>query len=370
MNAHNTTKRAQCFGIAAAGALFGLVQAGAAPAAAPTPQGAAYPGTPTVQQQNDYLLHGDGSVRVWPVRQGGPNETGIYMLVGAGANITVQVGANGVLLVNSGKEAMGDKVLAALRSITRAPLRTIIATDASVDSIGGNVPIGATGQWITGGDVSNLIGTSSGLTAIVAAQEVLERVSASGGRDARPAAAWPTDTYTSANKDIWFNGESIRLYHAPSAHTDGDTMVYFRHSDVVSAGDVYSTVRYPVIDLERGGSLQGTIDALNRLIYEVMIPGPQNDGGTVVIPNYGHLSGYSEVVFYQEMLIVVRDRIQGLIDQKKSLAQVLAADTTLEFDPRYGATTGEWTTTDFVTAAYKSLVAHGKAVRGRTGSAR
>jgi glyoxylase-like metal-dependent hydrolase (beta-lactamase superfamily II) len=353
--------------IVAAAALLGAAWVDNARALETAAAASVYPGTLTPQQLNELLLRGDGAVHVWPVRQGGPNEASVYMLVGAGANITVQAGANGVLLVNSGKQAMSEQVLTALQSITRAPLRTIIETNADPEVTGGNRKIGATGQSVTGGDVANLIGSSSGITAILASQEVLDRVSAPGGRDATPVGTWPTDTYTGATKDFWFNGESIRIYRAPLAHSDGDSMVYFRHSDVVSAGDVYSTARYPMIDLERGGSIQGVIDALNRLIYEVMIPGPQNDGGTVVIPNYGRLSGYSDVVLYQETLIIIRDRIQHLVEQKKSLQQVLAANTTFEFDPRYGATTGNWTTADFVTAVYKGLVAQRKGAGARKG---
>jgi glyoxylase-like metal-dependent hydrolase (beta-lactamase superfamily II) len=353
-----------------AGVVMGTGTAGAALAAEGAVSTSLYPGAQTAQQQNDYLLRGDGTLHMLPVRQGGPNEPSIYMLVGAGANITVQVGINGVVLVNAGNQGMSDKVLDALKSVTHAPLRRIIETNAGPDVTGGVKAIGATGKWITGGDVSNLIGSSSGTTSVVAAQEVLERMSASGSRDAAPEGNWPTETYTNDNKDVWYNGESIRLYHARAAHSDGDSVVYFRHSDVVSAGDVYSTVRFPLIDLERGGSIQGAIDALNRLVYEVMIPGPQNDGGTLVIPNYGRLSGYSDVVFYQQMLIMVRDRVQALIGQKKSLQQVLAAQPALEFEPRYGASTGGWTTTDFVTAVYKSLAKAGQGGRGRTGSAK
>jgi cyclase len=290
------------------------------------------------------------------------------MLVGAGANITVHVGPNGVLLVNSGKAAMSDQVLAALKSITSAPLRTIVITDASPEVTGGNVKLGDTGQSVTGGDVSNLIGASAGVTSIVATQQVLDRMSARIGGTAAPSGAWPSDTYAGKTKDFWFNAESIRIMHPPAARTDGDSMVYFRYSDVVSSGDTYSSARYPVIDLERGGSFQGVIDALNHLVYEVMIPGPQNDGGTVVIPNYGRLAGYSDIVFYQEMLIVIRDRIQAMINQKKSLQQVLAAHPTLEFDPRFGNTAGDWTTTDFVTAAYKSLSTRKAGARSRRGS--
>jgi hypothetical protein len=154
---------------------------------------------------------------------------------------------------------------------------------------------------------------------------------------------------------MWFDGESIRIIHQRAAHTDGDSIVYFRHSDAVSAGNIYSTTAYPVIDLDRGGSIQGVIDGLSRLVYELMIPAQQNDGGTLVIPNHGYLSSFSDVVFYQEMVIIIRDRIQNLIRKGLTLQQVQASKPTLEYDPRYGSTSGPWTTDMFVAAVYKSL---------------
>jgi glyoxylase-like metal-dependent hydrolase (beta-lactamase superfamily II) len=329
---------------------------------------AAYPGTLSPAQRNRLLQDGDGEVHTLLVRQGDlypEPEASIYMLVGAGGNITVQVGGNGVLLVNSGKAGMSDKVLAAIHALSAEPLRTIINTDVDTEDSGGNQAIGATGQSVTGGDVTNLIGSGSAVASVISTQEVLDRMSAAGTADSQPQEAWPTDTYTLPRKDMWFDGESIRIFHQAAAHTDGDSMVYFRHSDVVCTGDIYSTTGYPVFDVARGGSIQGIIDGLNRLVYEIMIPAQQNDGGTLVIPNRGYLSGYSDVVFYQEMIIIIRDRIRSMIAKGMTLEQVQAARPTFEFDPRYGSTTGPWTTRMFVEAVYDSLKAQPKA-RPRT----
>jgi cyclase len=325
---------------------------------------AAYPGATPPAQRNRWLEGGDGEVHVLLVRPGDvypEPEASIYMLVGAGGNITVQVGSNGVLLVNTGKASMSDKVLAAIHSLSGEPLRTIINTDVDAEDSGGNLAISATGRAVNGGDVTNLIGTSASVATVISAQEVLDRMSAAGTPDSQPQDAWPTDTYTLPLKDMWFDGESIRIFHQSAAHTDGDSMVYFRHSDVVCTGDIYSTTNYPVFDMARGGSIQGVIDGLNRLIYEIMIPAQQNDGGTLVVPNRGYLSGYSDVVFYQEMIIIIRDRIQNMISKGMTLEQVQAARPTLEFDPRYGTTSGPWTTRMFVEAVYKSLKAQPKA---------
>jgi glyoxylase-like metal-dependent hydrolase (beta-lactamase superfamily II) len=325
---------------------------------------AAYPGTLSPAQRNQLLERGDGEVHVLLVRQGDlypEPEASIYMLVGAGGNITVQVGSNGVLLVNSGNASMSDKVLAAIQSLSSEPLRTIVNTDVDAEDSGGNLAIAATGRSVTGGDVTNLIGSGSAIASILSTQEVLDRMSAAGTPDSQPQDAWPTDTYTLPVKDMWFDGESIRIFHQQAAHTDGDSMVYFRRSDVVCTGDIFSTTGYPVFDSARGGSIQGVIGGLNRLIYEIMIPAQQNDGGTLVIPNRGYLSGYSDVVFYQEMIIIIRDRIQNMISKGMTLEQVQAAHPTLEYDPRYGSTTGPWTTRMFVEAVYNSLKAKPKA---------
>jgi glyoxylase-like metal-dependent hydrolase (beta-lactamase superfamily II) len=350
-----SARRALIAAASAAFALYGLVPRGDA---ADVDGGSIYPGTLSPAQRNQALEQGDGEVHVQLVRQGDlypVPEPSLYMLVGAGGNITVQVGSDGVLVVNTGKAAMSAKVLAAIHSITTAPLRTIINTDGDADDSGGNEALAATGAAVNGGDVTNLIGTGAGVTTIIAAQEVLDRMSAAAGKDLQPRGARPNDTYELPVKDMWFDGESIRVLHQSAAHTDGDSMVYFRHSDAVSAGNIFSTTSYPVFDLERGGSIQGVIEGLNRLVYEIMIPAAQNDGGTLVIPNHGYLASFSDVVFYQEMVIIIRDRIQDLIRKGRTLSQVQAAKPTLEYDPRYGSSSGPWTTDMFVAAVYKSL---------------
>ncbi len=316
------------------------------------------PGYPTPQQRNVAVAEGNGELHVELVRQGDlypTPEASIYLLAGAGGNIIVQVGATGLVVINTGRAAMAKQVIAALRALSSVPLRTIINTDADAENSGGNAALAATGHAIAGGDESMLIGSDATLTTVIAADEVLQRMQTPGTADSQAHDTWPNDTYELPKKDMWFNGESIRLIRAYAAHSDGDSMVYFRHSDVVCVGDLYSTTSYPQFDPARGGSFQGIIDALNRLIYEVMIPGEQNEGGTLVIPNRGYISSFSDVVFYQEMLIIIRDRIQGMINKHLSLEQVLAKKPTLEYDPRYGADAGNWTTRQFVTAVYQSL---------------
>jgi glyoxylase-like metal-dependent hydrolase (beta-lactamase superfamily II) len=144
------------------------------------------------------------------------------------------------------------------------------------------------------------------------------------------------------------------MFHIPAAHTDGDTIVYFRKSDVVSAGDLFLTDSYPVIDLKRGGSLQGVIDGLNRIL-DLAIPAHHEEGGTYVIPGRGRICDEFDVVEYRDMLTIFRDRIQAMIKKGLTLEQVKAARPTSDYDPEYGATAGPWTTDMFVEAAYKSL---------------
>jgi len=177
---------------------------------------------------------------------------------------------------------------------------------------------------------------------------------ASAGSTAAPQGALPTDTYTTPERKIFFDNEGVELIHVPAAHTDGDTMVFFRRSDVISTGDIFVTNGYPVIDLERGGNIQGVIAGLNRIV-ELAIPADEQEGGTLIIPGHGRLCDVADVVYYQEMVIIIRDRIQDLIKKGKTLEQVKAARPTRDYDPRYGSSSGFWTTDKFVTAVYQSL---------------
>jgi cyclase len=284
----------------------------------------------------------------------------IYMLVGDGANITVQVGDQGVLLVDTGLATMSDKLLAAVRTLSDKPIRYIVDTNDDPDHAGGNESIAKAGSTVTGGNVVGDIGASAGNTAsIIGFQTILDRMSASTGTPfAMPQGAWPTDTYTVPQKSFWFNGDSIRVFHQPGL-TDGDSIVYFRRADVVSTGDIFRTDSYPVIDLKRGGSIQGIIDGLNRLL-DLTIPADdksKDEGGTMVIPGHGRLCDQADVVVYQEMVTIIRDRIQDMVSKGMTLEQVKAAKPTMDYDPLYGTNTGSWTTDMFIEAVYQSLSA-------------
>jgi len=298
----------------------------------------------TQQNSEIHVLHVQGNV---------------YMLVGAGGNIAVQAGKDGVLLVDTGGAQMTDQVLATVKQlakpITNRPIRFIINTHFHPDHTGGNEKLRAAGATITGGNVAGNISDATEGAALFAHENVMKRMSAPTGSAApRPSGAWPTDTYFGDKKEIFFNGEAIQLFHPNSAHTDGDSIVFFRRSDVISSGDIFMTTSYPVIDLQGGGSINGVIDALN-FILDLTIPAEKQEGGTMVIPGHGRLCDEADVVEYRDMVTIIRDRIQDMIKKGMTLEQVKAAKPTRDYDPIYGSTTGFWTTDMFVEAVYKSL---------------
>jgi glyoxylase-like metal-dependent hydrolase (beta-lactamase superfamily II) len=278
----------------------------------------------------------------------------IYMLVGAGGNITMQVGEDGILLVDTQYAPLSGKIVAAIRKISAKPIHYIINTHHHGDHTGGNANLRAAGSTVSGGNMAGAIRDSGVGAAIIAHENVLNHLSTATGAQATPSAGWPTDTFFGNKKEMYYNGEGIEILHMPAAHTDGDSIVFFRRSDVISAGDVFVTTSYPVIDLASGGSYLGIVDALERLV-DIIIPVYGQDGGTLVIPGHGRLSNLGDVLNFREMVLVVRDRIQAAIKAGMTLEQVKAAKPTFDYDPVYGATTGIWTTDRFVEAAYKSL---------------
>jgi glyoxylase-like metal-dependent hydrolase (beta-lactamase superfamily II) len=281
---------------------------------------------------------------------------GIYMLVGAGANITVQTGPQGVVLVDAGRADASAKVLAAIKQITDKQIRYILDTRYADDHTGGNDNLRKAGVTITGANVAaNLTDAMQG-AAIFAHDNVLAQMSApSGQQSPTPTGAWPTITYTGAEKELYFNNEAILMMHA-AGNSDGDSIVFFRRSDVVSTGDLFNTIGYPEIDLAKGGSLQGLIEGLNVVLH-LAIPAHEQEGGTLIVPGHGRLCDEADVVEYRDMMVIVRDRIRAMLKKGMTLEQVKAAGPTYEYDPRYGAKTGAWTTDMFVEAAYKSLAA-------------
>jgi len=286
-----------------------------------------------------------------------PVQGQVYMLVGAGGNTTVQVGPEGVLIVDTQFAALSDRILAAIRTLSDKPISYILNTHVHPDHVGGNAPLARAGRTIAGGNVVGNLGDDAGATAaVVAHASVLARLSAAppAGQEPVPTAALPTDTYFTESKEIFFNGEAIQLLYQPAAHTDGDSLVFFRRSDVVSTGDIFVTTGYPIVDLAGGGSINGIIDGLNRIL-DLTIPGDKQEGGTMVIPGHGRLCDEADVVEYRDMVTIVRDRVQDLVRKGMTLAQVQAARPTRDYDRRYGATSGFWTTEMFVEAVYRSL---------------
>ena len=318
-------------------------------------------------------LDKDAKVHVWPVKGN------IYLILGAGANIAASVGRDGVLLVDAGAQQLADDVLAAVKriqvqinsvppppgfaaethsSVTRntvepiKPLRYIINTSFDPEHVGGNAKLSAAGTTISGGNVGGYAPMGA---AILAHENALLEMSLV--KPPLPDMALPTDVYHTDQYKLssFFNGEGVLLISAPAAKTNGDTMVYFRGSDVIVAGDVFSNDRYPMIDLKRGGSIQGVLNALNHIL-DLAIPEFRTEGGTMIVPGHGRICDSADLGYYRDMVTIIRDEIRKMIDKGMTLQQVRAARPTLGYDPRFGATTGPWTTDMFVEAVYNSLL--------------
>ena len=283
-----------------------------------------------------------GTIRILKVRDN------VSMLQTPGGNITVLAFPEGLTLVDSGPADAVDKVTAAIRSLSPQPIRYIINTSADPGHIGGNDKLGSLGVQITGGNVAGQVGTDG--AEIIAHENVLDRMSARTIRPPIPARAMPQTTYhiDSIKLSTLYHGDGIQVFHVPAGHTDGDSLVYFRHHDVLATGDVFLTTTYPVIDLERGGSINGIVDALNRIL-DIAFPDFRLEGGTLIVPGHGRVSDSADVAYYRDMVTIVRDRVQDLIKKGMTLDQVKAARPTRDYDPRYGSPDA------FVEAAYRSL---------------
>ena len=292
----------------------------------------------------------DGEIHVLPVRNG------VYMLVGDGANIVVQTGDEGAFVVDTGAGQLTDKVLAAIRLLSARPIQYIANTSFHATHTGGNEKLKNAGA-----DPS-LVGTFYSLqtpgagssASILAHENVTARMNGSMGNPPTAPGSWPIDTYLAERRRKFHNGDSIEMFHVPNASTDGDSIVRFRRADVIVAGDVFNTTQYPFIDTANGGSVQGEIDALDDILSQTVFE-HSGEGGTLVVPGRGYLCDEHEVVEYRDMVAIIRDRAKALIGSGASLQQVKAARVTADYETRFGANTGAWTTEMFVEAVYKSL---------------
>jgi glyoxylase-like metal-dependent hydrolase (beta-lactamase superfamily II) len=287
--------------------------------------------------------------RTLEVLQVRPN---FFMIAGAGGNIGVQVGEDGVVLVDAGSAASAPDVVAAIARITTTPVRYIIDTGPDADHVGGNDVVSKAGNTFFPGTrpAGPRQDPMRSVATIIAAEGV--------GRHMASSEGVPTESFHYARKYLYLNGEAIEVLHQPAAHTDSDVFAFFRRSDVVVAGDVIDTRRFPVIDIERGGSIDGEIVALNRLadLAVPSVPIVSREAGTIVIPGHGRLCDHFDVVEYRDMLTVIRDRVRELVAAGRSLEQIKAAGPAKGYAGRYGTDRGEWTTDTFVEAVYRSLV--------------
>jgi glyoxylase-like metal-dependent hydrolase (beta-lactamase superfamily II) len=308
---------------------------------------------------------GDGISLAQPTQQGNVDldivqvRPGFFMIAGAGGNVAVQLGPAGAVVVDSGSARRADAVMAAIRRMTSQPIRYVINTSDHADHVGGNERLSQSGQTILGfqgsSGVSQDVYTSGGAAGILAHENVFTRMS--GPQSPFPLAARPTKSYSGRSYPMYLNGDGIQVVHMPAAHSDGDSIVFFRRADVIVSGDILDTTRFPVIDVSRGGSIQGEIDALNRLLEMMIPPFPLRwrEERTYVIPGHGFVADYADVVEYRNVVTIVRDRILDMVGKGMTLQQVKAADPTKGFAVRYGSDTGEWTTEKFVEAVYRGL---------------
>ena len=230
----------------------------------------------------------------------------IHMLEGRGGNIGLSIGDDGVIMIDDQFAPLTDRIVAAIGEVTDEEIRFLINTHVHGDHVGGNENLGNAGVLIFAND-----------------RVRMRMVDASTAHAALPVVTF-SDTAT-----LHLNGEEVHAFSVPPAHTDGDSFIHFRGSDVLHLGDVFRTTNFPYMDLSSGGGLPGTLDALGIAIG---MAGPD----TAIIPGHGNVSTRDDVVEFRDMILIVMDRVSALIDDGKSYAEVAAAGTTAEFEAKWG----------------------------------
>jgi len=298
----------------------------------------------------------DGEIHIWPV------QGNVYMLVGEGSNIAVQIGDEGAFVVDSGTGELAEKVVAAVNEVSSNPIQFVANTSYRADHTGGNAELAAAGldPSLPGSffarqaprAATGLFGAGVGASATLLGHvNVQVRMQSADV----PPEMIPGDTYLEGRRRKYHNDELIEMFYMPNAVTDSDSIVHFRRSDVIVTGAIFDTTRYPFIDLEAGGSIDGEIAALNAILERTGYA-HQEDGGTMIIPGRGRLTDEYDLAEYRDMLSIIRGRIQTMIDEGATVEQVVAARPTTDYDTRYGATSGPWTTNMFVQTVHASLM--------------
>ena len=284
----------------------------------------------------------------------------VFMITGAGGNVAVQVGKDGLVLVDAGSADNAAALVAVIKKISPQPIRYVIDTGPDADHVGGNDVLSKAGNQFYPGTRSAASRPDAlrSAASILAAEGVLRHMTQAGeSTPSRPLVGLPTESFHFAKKFLYLNDEAIEVLHQPAAHTDSDVFVFFRRSDVVAAGDVLDARRFPVIDVDRGGSIDGEIAALNRLaeIAVPSVPVVTREAGTIVVPGHGRLYDQYDVIEYRDMVTIIRDRVRDLVKAGRSLSEVKTAQPAKGYMGRYGNQGGAWTTDQFVEAVYRSL---------------
>jgi glyoxylase-like metal-dependent hydrolase (beta-lactamase superfamily II) len=271
----------------------------------------------------------------------------VFVLVGPGGNTTVQIGPEGPLLVDTQPALLSAQVVEAVRALTPRPIRHVVLTSGGDQQAGGAANLSKAGRYVRVIDSIDPRGLDA-RASIIAHLNVLNRMTKANVA----SESWPTDTYFTPEWSRFSNGEAVQLIHVPAAHSDGDTIVFFRRSDVVSAGAIFDATAYPRFDPGHGGSIDGIIEGLNRIL-DITVPGENQEGGTVVVPGRGRLSDETDVANYRDMVTIVRDRVRDMAAKGMPLEQVKRAKPTRDYDGLYDGQAREWTSDMFVEAIYR-----------------